>query len=456
MKKKSSIVKLSIVGFLIVVGIVLSVVSFPVGFNHDYTSFARAIKLGLDLKGGVYAVYEANNDNVDDFSSKLNGTRTRLQDMLVGKGYAEARVTAEGTNRLRVEVPDVDNPSQVFTLIGQPAEIEFVLDESDVVVIRGDDVKSASAGYGGENGEPTVSLELTTAGGNRFFEHTSANVGKTMSIYRVVDGSREERPISTATINEGISGGKVAITMSGTDLKPAQDLADQINSGTFAVNLALLESSTVPPSLGGQALFYSLIAAGVGLFLLMAFLIWRYRLMGVVASIALCAYCVLIVMFLAIFPWVQLTLPGIAGIILSIGMAVDGNVVIYERIRDEYAGGKSILAAYYAGFKRALAPIIDGNVTTIIAAFILLFLGGSSLNGFGVTLLIGIVLSVLTSLVITRFLLKWFLNLNSTDPKLYNLKRGKNVTVTEEDGGDAEAPDSAKIPAGKLNEGASA
>ena len=240
--------------------------------------------------------------------------------------------------------------------------------------------------------------------------------------------------------------------MSGQDVQAAYDLASRITSGMFEIKLILAESSTVPPSLGEQALTLGVIAGIIGVVLVMIFLMWRYRLFGVVASIALILYTELMLFFLAVLPWVQLTLPGIAGIILSIGMAVDGNVVIYERIRDEYANGKSILAAVHAGFKKATVAIFDSNITTIIAAIVLLIFGSGSISGFGVTLLVGIILSLFTSLVITRILCKCFVNLNNTNPKLYNLKRKEGVTeqpdeevatpaeqvpVTTEEGGNA-------------------
>ena len=349
MKRKSSIIKLTLIGVVLVIGIVLSVCSFSLPFSYyNYNSFASSIKLGLDLKGGVYAVYDTESAGVDNFESKLEGTQKRLQDLLVSKGYTEALVTIENKTRLRVEVPDVDNPSAIFELI------------------------------------------------------------------------------STANIQEAITGGRAQITMSGQDTQAAVDLASQIMSGTFDVKLSLKESSTISPTLGEQALFLGIIAGAVGLLLVIAFLIWRYRLFGVVATIALLIYAVLMLFFLSVFPWVQLTLPGIAGIILSLGMAVDGNIIIYERIRDEYRDGKSILASLHAGFKKATVAIFDSNITTIIAAIILIIFGSGSITGFGITLLIGIILSMFTSLVVTRGLCKYFTNINNANEKLYGLKRGKN------------------------------
>lgn len=433
MKKKSSIIKLTLIGVALAIGIVLSVCSFRLPFSfYNYNSFASSIKLGLDLKGGIYAVYDAESAGVDNFDSKLAGTQKRLQDLLVSKGYSEAVVTIEGKSRLRVEVPDVDNPSAIFELIGKPAELQFVLDDTDEIVITGDDVTNAEGGYDSSAGSAVVSLELTSEGGKKFGSATSANIGKTMSIYLVTDGVREEKPISTATIQDAITNGRAQITMSGQDTQAAKDLASQIMSGTFDVKLSLKESSTVSPTLGEKALFLGIIAGAVGLLLVMLFLLFRYRMFGVVATIALLIYTVLMLFFLAVFPWVQLTLPGIAGIILSLGMAVDGNIVIYERIRDEYRDGKSILASMHAGFKHATVAIFDSNITTIIAAIILIIFGSGSVSGFGVTLLIGILLSLFTSLLVTRGLCKWITSLNSTNAKLYGLKRRDGFVESDE------------------------
>ena len=428
MKKKSSIIKLSLIGVALIIGIILSFCSFRL-FNtgYDYNSFVSSIKLGLDLKGGVYAVYEANDDNLDNLDARLDGTMVSLQNLLVKKGYPEATIVREGSTRLRVEVPDVEDPTSIFSIIGKPAEIKFVLPESnDKVVITGKDIKKAEAGYDNE-GKPVVSLSLNPDGAKRFGDETSANVNKPMKIIVTVAGE-EPQDISTATINEAITGGKAQISMGGNaTYDDAKNLADQIMSGTFDVRLALKESSTISATLGEKALTLGLIAAGVGLLLVCIFLIFRYRLLGFVASFALAIYTVLMLFFLAVLPWVQLTLPGIAGIILSLGMAVDGNIIIYERIIDEYRDGKSILASTYAGFKKATIAIVDSNITTIIAAIVLLIFGTGSIKGFGLTLLIGIILSMFSSLLVTRTLVKCVVNLNSENPKLFNLKRADGV-----------------------------
>ena len=434
MKKKSSIVKLTLIGVALAIGIVLSVFSFklPFGF-YNYKSFASSIKLGLDLKGGIYAVYDTNSDGADNFQSKLEGTQDRLQSLLVSKGYSEAVVTIEDKTRLRVEVPDVDDPKAIFELIGQPAELQFYLGKNNTdgtMFMTGKEVVSAEGYYDSQQGKPIVSLVLTDEGRKIFGEITTNNVNGTISIYSVTKGE-DPTLVSSATINEAITTGRAQITMSGTDATVAKELATKIMSGTFDVELTLLSSDVISPTLGEQALKLGIIAGAIGLLLVVAFLIWRYRLFGVVATVALGIYAVLMLFFLAVFPWVQLTLPGIAGIILSLGMAVDGNVIIYERIRDEYAAGKSILAAVNAGFKKAMVAIFDSNITTVIAAIVLIIFGTGSISGFGVTLLIGILLSMFTSLLVTRGLCKYFTAINSTNAKAYGLKRGRDYVETE-------------------------
>lgn len=434
MKKKSSIVKLTLIGVALAIGIVLSVFSFklPFGF-YNYKSFASSIKLGLDLKGGIYAVYDTNSDGADNFQSKLEGTQDRLQSLLVSKGYSEAVVTIEDKTRLRVEVPDVDDPKAIFELIGQPAELQFYLGKNNTdgtMFMTGKEVVSAEGYYDSQQGKPIVSLVLTDEGRKIFGEITTNNVNGTISIYSVTKGE-DPTLVSSATINEAITTGRAQITMSGTDATVAKELATKIMSGTFDVELTLLSSDVISPTLGEQALKLGIIAGAIGLLLVVAFLIWRYRLFGVVAAVALGIYAVLMLFFLAVFPWVQLTLPGIAGIILSLGMAVDGNVIIYERIRDEYAAGKSILAAVNAGFKKAMVAIFDSNITTVIAAIVLIIFGTGSISGFGVTLLIGILMSMFTSLLVTRGLCKYFTAINSTNAKAYGLKRGRDYVETE-------------------------
>lgn len=435
-KKKSTIIKLVLIGVALVIGLLLAFCPMRFGFTlyHPFMS-KEAISLGLDLQGGVYAVYQATNTDTENFDSKMEGTRSSLEALLVGKGSAEATVIIEGANndRLRVEIPDVEDASDVLKIIGEPAEIEFVLDKTSETVLTGADVIRAQAYYSANDGGYVVSLELTSEGQDKFFEATSNNINETMSIVVTIGG--ESTTVSSPTINSAISGN--AIISGNFTSERAQRLADQINSGTFDVSLELKETETISPTLGDNALKYGLIAGVVGFVLVIAFMCAVYRMLGVAATIALLIYVVLYLFFLAVLPWVQLTLPGIAGILLSIGMAVDANVIIFERIKEEYRNGKSIMAAYHAGFKKALFAILDSNVTTVIACILLLLLGTGSVSGFALTLLVGVLLSLFTALLVSRGILKYFINLNSHSEKLYNLKRGRQFENLSADATDA-------------------
>ncbi len=420
MKKKSSIIKLCIIGVLLIIGLVLSFCPIQLGLK-DFNSFSGNIKLGLDLKGGIYAEYVAIDDDTEDIDTRMDGTVTSIQSLLVNKGYSEALVMRQGSAGIRVEVPDVDDPADILEILGEPAELEFRLSDG-TVILTGDDVKSAAAGY--YDSQWVVSLSLTSSGTTKFGEATSNHVGETINTY-VIYGEDDEQLISSATVNEAITGGQALISGS-FDQQSAEDLANQIMSGTFGVTLQLQKCEPISPTLGEGALKYGLIAGIIGLILVMAFMCFKYRLFGAVASGALLIYSVLMLFFLSIIPLVQLTLPGIAGILLSIGMAIDGNVIIYERIKDEYANGKSILSATHYGFRKSVGAIIDGNVTTIIAAIILYIFGSGSVQGFALTLFIGIVLAMFSSLVVTRGLVNYVIAINHENPNLYNLKRGKN------------------------------
>lgn len=423
--KKRAIIKLVLVSVVVAIALFLALVPFDVPFtNYQYTSFAGGIKLGIDLKGGIYAVYDIADDEPDrtNLDSRLDGTVMRLHKMITDKGYMEATVSREGDTRIRVEVPDLKNPKDLFELIGEPAKLEFRIDNE--TVLTGDTVKDAYAII--YENSYAVQLIFDSVGAKRFGEITANNTGKDMDI--VVNN----KTISTAKIQVAISDGRPVITGSFT-YEEADKLAKQIVAGALDVKLALVESSVVSPTLGANALTTSLIAGAIGLLGIIVFLCVLYRAMGAMSSISLLLFVALYMFFLFALPWVQLTLPGIAGIILSLGMAVDANIIIFERIKDEYKLGKSINASVVAGFRRSLSAIIDANVTTIIAAIILIAIGSGSVRGFGITWLIGVIISMFCSLVVTRGLLKNMLKINKINPALYNLKREDDVVEIPDD-----------------------
>lgn len=436
MKKKSAIVKLIVTGIVLVLGLVLCFCSFKIG-NKNIPSWASNIKLGLDLKGGIYAEYVALDDDTGNLDERMNGTVTSIQSLLVNKGYPEATVVRQGSAGIRVEVPDVENPSAILEILGEPAKLAFRVDDGDAtgdVFMTGDNVVKAEPGY--YNGQYVVSLKLDSVGATKFAEVTGKCATDKTKISIYVSYGEEEKCISSATCDEQITGGQATISGNFT-LESAQELADQIMSGTFGVTLKLQKCDPISPTLGEGALKYGLIAGIIGLALVMIFMICRYRLFGAVASIALALYTVMMLFFLDVIPLVQLTLPGIAGILLSIGMAIDGNVIIYERIKDEYAAGKSILSAVHYGYRKSVSAILDGNITTIIAAVILYICGSGSVQGFSVTLLIGIVLAVFSSLVVTKGLMDCFVTFNHSNEKFYNLKRSEKYASVAADENDA-------------------
>ena len=417
---------------------VFAVVDFPIGNTvYDYHGYAKTIKLGLDMSGGVSAVFNVIDDGHPDLDVRIDGTVASLQELLVSKGYTEATVTkgtnSNGMNTIRVEVPDVDDPETVLSLIGRPATLEFKLEESDTAeaVIIGSEHLETAYVTTDDNSAYAVGLKFNDEGTKVFSDMTSANVGKSTYIY--INGEL----YTTVNINSAITNGSAIITsQAGYSFEEAKDFATRLQSGTFGVKLQQAEVRSISPTLGANAVRNALIAGVIGIALIFVFLAVVYRGMGLAADVALCVYIVLLLWFSALLPWVQLTLPGIAGLLLSIGMAVDGNVVIFERIREEYRGtSKPIKSAVKAGFKRSIAAIIDGNVTTLIGAIVLWAVGSAAIQGFAVTLFIGIILSMFTSLLITRLVLNAFLPLTAKldkkhkglNEKLYGLKRSASV-----------------------------
>ena len=369
----------------------------------------EAISLGLDLRGGVYAVYKAKDPSQENLDTLIDGTINIMRTRLSDKGYNEATVTKQGSDRIRVEIPNVSDPNQILTIIGTPAQLYFV-DESGNNLMEGSMVKNAQAAQD-QDGKPCIAFELTDEGAKIFAEATAANLGKTISI--TLDGET----ISRATVNTVIAGGKGEITGNFT-ADEAKNLATLILSGALPLNLTQLEVSAISATLGVEALDRAIQAGIIGVALVMLFMLFRYRLCGLVADIALTIYIMIVVLLLAL-TGAQLTLPGVAGIILGIGMAVDANVVIFERIREEVKNGRPIGSAVRKGFSNALSAIIDSNVTTIIAAVVLYAFGTGSVRGFALTLGIGVATSLVTAVFVTHKLLDIFADLGIKNQKLY-------------------------------------
>lgn len=437
MNKKKSIVVLCIVSVFIILMTVFAVIDFPIaGTVYDYTGYAKTIKLGLDMSGGVSAVFKVENDEYENLDTRISGTISSLQSLLVSKGYTEATVTkgtsSDGTNTIRVEIPDVDDPEQVLELIGRPQSLYFTLEDLGTEASNAELEEKAfiigrkhlETAYVTTSDSSTnyyaIGLKFNEEGTKAFADITSNHINESTYIY--VGGQK----IMSPTINSAITNGSAIIT-GNYDYQSAYDFATQLQSGTFGVTLQVSEVRNISATLGENSIKTALIAGAIGVALIFIFMALVYRGLGIAADLSLCIYIVLLLWFCAVLPWVQLTLPGIAGILLSIGMAVDANVVIFERVKDEYKHStKPIATCIKVGFKRSAGAIIDGQVTTLIGAIVLWILGSASIVGFAVTLFIGIILSLFASLVCTRLILKAFIPLNSTSEKFYGLKRVKD------------------------------
>jgi len=415
MKKSRAVLTLVLVFAL--TGILLFTTA--VGWGEDNVGAAKNIKLGLDLAGGVSITYEAVGEKTPS-AEDMNDTVYKLQKRV--EGYStEAEVYQEGSNRINIEIPGVTDANRILEELGKPGSLEFQTEDGEVV-ISGSDVADARAGSitnEMQNREYVVDLTLTSEGSEKFAKATEENVGKTISI--VYDGE----VISAPTVKQAIGGGQCQISGNFT-YESADQLASTIRIGSLSLELRELRSNVVGAKLGGEAIETSLQAGIIGFILVVLFMIVAYRIMGLAAGIALTSYVALVMWLLNGFE-MTLTLPGIAGIILSIGMAVDANVIIFARIREELATGKSVKSSMKIGFKKALSAIVDGNITTLIAALVLGLKGSGSVKGFAQTLALGIVVSMFTALVVTRFVLYAFYALGLQDIKFFGAAKERKT-----------------------------
>lgn len=414
-KKKARIV---LVGMIALLAVLVYTTVFGIGKTG--TGSVKNIILGLDLSGGVSITYEAKGDQ-SPTDEQMKDTVYKLQQRV--QGYStEAQVYQEGSDRINIEIPGVSDANAILTELGKPGSLEFRLTDG-TVVLTGNQVQTASAKTQQNemgNREYVVQLELNKEGTEAFATATSENVGNVIEIVY------DDNVISSPRVNEAITGGTAYISgMSSAE--EAQNLASSIRIGSLSLELEEIRSNVVGAQLGEDAIKTSLIAGGIGIVIVMLFMIWAYALPGVVAALSLLIYVGLDLVLLNAFD-MTLTLPGIAGIILSIGMAVDANVIIYARIREEISAGKSVKASIKTGFQKALSAILDGNITTLIAAFVLNLMGTGSVKGFAQTLALGIVLSMITALLISRLLVNAFYELGFKDEKYYGkAKELKNI-----------------------------
>lgn len=428
------------IAVLVLTVIITAFLCYTAGFGigSTGTGSAKNIKTGLDLAGGVSITYQAKEENPD--SEDMKDTVYKMQKR-VEQYSTEAQAYQEGSNRITVEIPGVTDADQILNDLGKPGSLCFIeqtdadgntnfeydgttyvlsrsldeIREAGSVVLEGTDVADAEGGaYQNQDGssrEYAVNLILTDEGSEKFAEATENNVGSQIAIVY------DDEILSAPTVQEAITGGQAQINGM-ADVEEAQNLASYIRIGSLSLELEELRSSVVAAQLGEEAITTSVIAGGIGLVLVILLMIIVYRVPGVVAGIALILYTAIVLIVLNAFD-ITLTLPGIAGIILGIGMAVDANVIIYARIKEEIAAGISVRGAIKAGFSKAFSAIFDGNITTLIAAFVLMWLGSGTVKGFAYTLAIGIVVSMFTALVISRFVVNALYAVGVQDEKFY-------------------------------------
>lgn len=408
-KKKSIVVLILSLVMTVLLGCVVTL-----GIDKGHAGSMRNIKTGLDLSGGVSITYEAVSDNPSDeeMSDTMNKLRQRVEQY-----STEATVSRQGEKRINIEIPGVTNANEILEELGQPGSLYFVNKNSEVV-LSGTDVKHAEgSSYRDKTTGKTkyaVSLKMTKEGTKKFAEATKENIGK--PIYIIYNN----QIISAPTVNSEITDGSAEISGM-TSLEEANALASNIRIGGLSLELKEVYSNVVGAQLGQEALKTSLIAGMIGVAIIIVLMIIVFRVSGIAAGWALIVFTLLDLLALNALD-VTLTLPGIAGVILTIGMAVDANIIIYTRTKEEIALGVKVPDAIESGFRKAFSAILDGNVTTLIAAAVLFALGSGSVRGFAETLAIGVILSMFSALVVSRIISRAFVGLGIRSEKYYGKK----------------------------------
>ena len=422
--KRKAVINLIIFFLLLAGGIYMAIA----GVGQNESGKTANVPLGLDLQGGLSVTYEIQDEKPT--SDEIKATEDKLQ-RRVDAYSSEGEVYQEGNDRITVEIPlntEKVDAHDVLDELGQPGQLLFLDSENYTIwqqnqnngtndayeaVLTGSDIKNAQAGVddSGTVKDYVVQLQFTDEGAQKFATATAANIGK--PIYIIYDGAVASAP----TVQSAITDGNAVINKI-SSYDEAESLASTIKIGALPLELKQIQYNIVGAKLGQKAVSTSLIAGAIGFGLVCILMIVLYRFPGFIASLALTGYVVLMLLILSI-RHITLTLPGIAGIILSIGMAVDANVIIFTRIREEISAGSGVRAAVKAGFSKALSAILDGNITTLIATVVLMILGSGSIKGFAVTLMLGIVLSMFTALFVTKMLLNSFLELGVQNPKMY-------------------------------------
>lgn len=372
---------------------------------YDVGKIGDHVHYGLDLTGGVNVVLQAEpTDDSGLTDEKMTSTVAAIKKRVDSMGVSEATVSRQGEDRIRVSIPSIQDQQEALDMIGKTAQLEFVDPEGNVILTGENVVDSKAVTQQGSSGieEAVVTLKFNEEGTKLFAEATQKYLNQKIEI------KLDDEVISAPVVNVAIVNGE-AVIEGMEDIEEAGNLAELIRGGALPVKLSPIETSTIGPTLGQDSLQQSIFAGAVGIAAVLIFMLIAYRGLGFIADIALIIY-VMIDLLIMVLMNVTLTLPGIAGMILSVGMAVDANVIIFERIKEESRSGKTLNSAIDAGFKRAMATIIDSNITTLIAGFVLFFLGSGSVQGFAVTLVLGIFVSLLTAIVITKHLIKLVVN----------------------------------------------
>lgn len=381
--------------------------------GYRVKSFEQLITKGLDLQGGVSVLLEIMDNEVKP--EELERTKELLNLRVNKIGVSETVVTTEGNRRIRIDIPGMYDSQGIVDALSKTGKLTFK-DPEGKEVLTGSDITKAATQFN-EFNQPVIGLEMNEEGRKKFADATTKFVGQKISIY--MDDELLTDPVVQGPITEG----KAVITGNRT-IEEAKRIAGIINAGALPLEVKTASIRTVGPQLGANAFPNAVKAGLVGIIIVFIFMISYYRLPGLLADIALTLYIILVLLAFS-YIGVTLTLPGIAGFLLTIGMAVDANVLIFERIKEELRTGKSIRTAVDSGFDRALSSIMDSNITTIIAGLVLYFLGSGGVKGFALTLIIGIVLSMFTAIIVTKFLVHTALNMGIMNkPELYGVKRG--------------------------------
>ena len=434
MKKKYSPAGL----IAIILVIVLSAWTIFNGLNLGIVKVPSAqngVVLGLDLVGGAEITYEADledaNLSAEELSNGMKAAQTMLRQRLTNLGYTEADVVLSGTDRIIVSIPNVDDPEQAVQLLGSTAKVTFT-DAENNVILTGDDLTGASMAYGDPNNtgfsQYYVDVALSSEGQKKFTQATkevaSRTDGKNYIAIIMDDNAISTPSVGSEYATTGINSEHVSITLGNNATQEyASQLAGLIASGQLPFSLENIQMQSISATLGMESLKTSIMAALIGLVLIILFMVLYYRVLGIASAISLIFFGVVFVDIISLSQ-LNLTLAGIAGIILTLGMAVDANIIIFERIKEELSAGRSIRVATEAGFKNAFSAILDSNVTTCIAACCLWWQGTGTIVGFAKTLLIGVILSMFTMIVITRVILKTFANHKPKSLAAYGVKTG--------------------------------